>query len=95
MHSSKPARVESFARLIELGGGKVVDAQPPFADPKGATHCLLEKGCGGSADYGALASHGVAVVTPVYLNAYLVSDPPPKVDEYLPEDYKPFWAKRK
>ncbi len=48
-----------------------------------------------SADYRALASHVVAVVTLVYLNAYLVSDQPPKVDEYLPGDYKPFWAKRK
>jgi hypothetical protein len=42
----------------------------------------------------SLAANGVAVVGPVYINEFLVSDPPPKVDEYLLEEFKPFWANR-
>ena len=43
MHSNKKARAESFTRLVELGGGKVVKAEPPYTDAKGATHCMYEK----------------------------------------------------
>ena len=43
VHSNKKARAESFARLVELGGGKVVKAEPPYTDAKGATHCMYEK----------------------------------------------------
>ena len=43
VHSNKQPRVESFSRLVSLGGGKVVKAEPPYSDPKDATHCLYEK----------------------------------------------------
>ena len=43
MHSNKQPRVESFCRLVSLGGGRVVKAEPPYSDAKGATHCLYEK----------------------------------------------------
>ena len=43
VHLSNQLRVESFCRLVNLGGGKVVKAEPPYSDAKGATHCLYEK----------------------------------------------------
>ena len=43
VHSNKQPRVESFSRLVSLGGGKVVKAEPPYSDPKDANHCLYEK----------------------------------------------------
>ena len=43
VHSNKQLRVESFSRLVSLGGGKVVKAEPPYTDPKDANHCLYEK----------------------------------------------------
>ena len=33
----------SLCRLVNLGGGRVVKAEPPYSDAKGATHCLYEK----------------------------------------------------
>lgn len=35
---------QSFCRLVNLGGGMVVKADPPYVDPKDATHCIYEGG---------------------------------------------------
>ena len=32
-----PQRIESFRRLVELGGGEVLDVSPPYSDARGAT----------------------------------------------------------
>ncbi len=95
MHTSE-SRVDAFKRLIELGGGKVVEAQPPYSNPGEATHMLAEPSRlpGIKVDYRALATAGVAVVTPLYLNEYLVTDPPPKVDRFIIEEFRSFWKNR-
>ena len=59
VHSNKVPRVESFCRLVNLGGGKVVKAEPPFSDPKGATHCLYEKVPNVSVDFKVRNEHTV------------------------------------
>ena len=115
MHSNKQPRVESFSRLVSLGGGKVVKAEPPYSDPKDANHCLYEKVSNVFVDFKArkeyevqplrtsinpvslqaLAANGVAVVGPVFINDYLVSDTKPKVEDCLVEDFKTYWHTRR
>ena len=46
-------------------------------------------------DFAGFAAKGVAVVGPTYVNDYLLSDPPPKVEGHLIDEFKPFWSKRK
>ena len=43
----------------------------------------------------ALAANGVAVVGPVFINDYLVSETRPKVEDCLAEEFKPFWKARR
>ena len=100
IHTSEQ-RKASFKKLLELGGGKIIDSslkvKPPYSDPKDATHCIAEpnKLPKQSIDYEALAMKGVAVVNPVYINEFLANDPPPSAENHLIEDFKPFWNKRK
>ena len=99
IHTSEQ-RKASFKKLLELGGGKIIDnlqnVKPPYSDPKDATHCIAEpnKLPKQSIDYVALALKGVAVVNPVYINEFLANDPPPNVDTHLIENFKPHWKKR-
>ena len=37
----------------------------------------------------------VAVLAPLFINEYLVSDPSPKVDSHLVDEFVPYWEKRK
>ena len=100
IHTSEQ-RKASFKKLLELGGGKILDSsqniKPPYSDPKDATHCIAEpnKLPKQSIDYEALAMKGVAVVNPVYINEFLANDPPPSAENHLIEDFKQYWNKRK
>ena len=42
-------------------------------------------------NFEALAKQRVAVVGPLYINEFLTTDPPPKVEEFLVEEYKSAW----
>jgi hypothetical protein len=68
-----------------------------FRDARGATHCIAElsKVPRAAIDFASLAEKNVAVVGPFYINDYLTSDPPPKVEPHLVDEFKPFWEKRK
>lgn len=99
IHTSEQRKM-SFKKLLELGGGKVLDSnkiKAPYSDPKDATHCIAEpnKLPKQSIDYEALAMKGVAVVNPVYINEFLANDPPPSAENHLIEDFKQHWSKRK
>ncbi|XP_023021117.2 mutagen-sensitive 101 isoform X1 [Leptinotarsa decemlineata] len=59
-------------RVIEAGGGVVIDVKPPFDDTVHATHCLLElKSVENVADYIPLARQGIYLVNTVYISDYL------------------------
>ncbi len=45
-------------------------------------------------DYAGMASKGVAVVGPFYVNEFLLLEVPPKIESHIIDEYKPFWAKR-
>eukprot|EP00096_Caligus_rogercresseyi_P004819 TRINITY_DN19347_c0_g1_i1.p1 TRINITY_DN19347_c0_g1~~TRINITY_DN19347_c0_g1_i1.p1 ORF type:complete len:376 (-),score=114.04 TRINITY_DN19347_c0_g1_i1:171-1178(-) len=86
-----PKRREAFQRLIEFGGGSVLSLSPPYSDPRNATHVFAEpsKVPKSRIDYEGLASKGIAVLEPIFINEYLIQDPPPPVENYLIPEFKP------
>ena len=89
-----PSGQNSFSFSILAGKGVVIEnARPPYNDAKGATHFLVEpkKFPNQKMDFEALAKQCVAVVRPVYMNEFLVNDPPPNVDDFIIEEYKKVW----
>ena len=87
-------RKGAFARLILAGKGVVIEnAKSPYFNAKGATHCFaeLKKLPDQKLNFEALAEQGVAVVGPLYINEHLTTDTPPKVEEFLIEEYKSAW----
>ena len=87
-------RKGAFARLILAGKGIVIEnAKPPYNDAKGATHCMAEpkKLPNQKLNFEALAKQRIAVVGLLYINEFLTTDPPPKVEEFLLEVYKSAW----
>ncbi|KAG5880916.1 hypothetical protein JTB14_036421 [Gonioctena quinquepunctata] len=63
---------EPIVRVIEAGGGVVIDVKPPFDDTVHATHCLLEqRSVEHVADYIPLARQGVYLVNTIYISDYL------------------------
>ncbi|KRT81163.1 hypothetical protein AMK59_5272, partial [Oryctes borbonicus] len=65
-------RRDSIKRVIEAGGGMVVDAKPPFTEEIYATHCLLDpKFVSNMADYVPLAEQGIYIFNTLYINDFL------------------------
>ncbi|XP_035896167.1 DNA topoisomerase 2-binding protein 1 [Anopheles stephensi] len=68
---------DQFVRLIQSGGGFVLDLDPPFISSEramSATHCFVDRKVKlTSEDHRALAEAGIAVLSIMYLNAYLTS----------------------
>ena len=46
-------------------------------------------------DYSGLAAKGVPVLKPLYLNDFLVSAEPPALEEFMLEEFKQHWDKKK
>ena len=88
-------------RLIRAGGGDVlnlkVEGRLSYSGNHEATHLLTEPRYvdGNQVDFVSLANIGVPVLMPIYLNAFLTSDKPPALDEFLLPDYKPHWESKK
>ncbi|ETN58499.1 DNA topoisomerase 2-binding protein 1 [Anopheles darlingi] len=72
-----PARKATLVRLLQSGGGYVLDCEPPFINSEQAmtaTHCFVDrKATLSSEDQQALGEAGVSVLSIMYLNAYLTS----------------------
>ncbi|KAK9745844.1 BRCA1 C Terminus (BRCT) domain [Popillia japonica] len=63
---------ESIIKVIEAGGGMVVEANPPFTQEIYATHCLLDpKFVSNLADYIPLAEQGIYIFNTFYINDFL------------------------
>lgn len=87
IHTSQE-KAASFARLIKAGGGQVLDIRPPYKNPQGATHCFAELNkLNEPIDMEALVKSKVPCLPPVYLNNYLVNDPPPDTDSSVLPEY--------
>lgn len=76
---------EQFIRLIQSGGGYVIDMDPPFnVEDLNATHCFVDakKTKIAASDHRVLAQAGIAVMSIMYLNAYLTSETLPDPAKY-------------
>ncbi|XP_055635302.1 DNA topoisomerase 2-binding protein 1-A [Toxorhynchites rutilus septentrionalis] len=78
---------EQFIRLLKSGGGFVIDVEPPFVNSEQAmtaTHCFVDvkKTKINPRDHKTLAEAGIAVMSIMYLNAYLTSETLPKPANY-------------
>merc|ERR1719495_1281094 len=86
-----------FSRLVKAGGGEVLSAKTPYSNTPGATHLLTEKRYigEGQVDFAGLASRGVPVMKPIYLNDFLTTDPPPSVEQFLLDEFRSHWESKK
>ncbi|XP_053692847.1 DNA topoisomerase 2-binding protein 1-A [Sabethes cyaneus] len=77
---------EQLVRLVKSGGGYVITVGPPYvhsAEAMTATHCFVDKNSQlSSRDHKALAEAGIAVMSIMYLNAYLTSEKLPDPVKY-------------
>ncbi|XP_018580230.1 DNA topoisomerase 2-binding protein 1 [Anoplophora glabripennis] len=63
---------DSIIRVIEAGGGLVIDVSPPFEETVHATHCFLEqRSVRDYTDYIPLAQQGIYLLNTVYISDYL------------------------
>jgi len=87
-----------FSRLIESGGGTVLDVKAPYSGPSTATHCFTEPKfltTPGQVDLAGMAGRGIPVMQPIFLNDFLTKEEPVKVEDYLLEDFKAVWESKK
>ncbi|XP_058451555.1 DNA topoisomerase 2-binding protein 1-A [Malaya genurostris] len=80
---------EQFIRLLQSGGGFVINVDPPFVNSEeamSATHCFVDKKVKiNPRDHKALAEAGIIVMSIMYLNAYLTSETLPDPAKYRME----------
>ncbi|XP_053987839.1 DNA topoisomerase 2-binding protein 1-A isoform X1 [Hylaeus volcanicus] len=73
-------KYDQFKRLIEAGGGKVVQARPPYdTSPTGKkiTHCFVNvRQVSQPIDWAMLANKGILCFLPQYLSDYLTAQTP-------------------
>ncbi|XP_050100587.1 DNA topoisomerase 2-binding protein 1-A [Anopheles aquasalis] len=81
-----PAGKATLVRLLQSGGGHVLDCEPPFIDSEEAmtaTHCFVDrKATLSNEDQQVLGEAGVSVLSIMYLNAYLTSTKLPAENEF-------------
>ncbi|XP_035774152.1 DNA topoisomerase 2-binding protein 1-A-like [Anopheles albimanus] len=81
-----PTRKATLVRLLQSGGGHVLDCDPPFIDSEEAmtaTHCFVDrKATLSNEDQQVLGEAGVSVLSIMYLNAYLTSPKLPAENEF-------------
>ncbi|KDR12289.1 DNA topoisomerase 2-binding protein 1-B isoform X2 [Zootermopsis nevadensis] len=78
-------REEPFKRLVLAGGGRLVD----FSNLDEATHCFVELSKASlPVDLSVLVKKRIPCVPPLYLNDYLVKNPPPQAHNCVVPEYK-------
>ncbi|XP_018314728.1 DNA topoisomerase 2-binding protein 1-A isoform X2 [Mycetomoellerius zeteki] len=89
-------KYDQFKRLIEAGGGLVMQAKPPYdASPSGRriTHCFVNvKQVNQPVDWAMLASKGILCFLPQYLSDYLTAVTPLNPRECVLPEFKKYLA---
>ena len=82
--------------MVKAGGGEVMEVSPPYTNITGMTHVLSDPKYASDKQIGyqAMANKGVPVLKPVYLSEFLTAADT-ALDQFLIEDFKPFWESRK
>ncbi|XP_071855891.1 mutagen-sensitive 101 [Bombus fervidus] len=87
-------KYDQFKRLIEAGGGKVVQARPPYdTSPTGKkiTHCFVNpKQASQPIDWAMLASKGILCFMPQYLSDHLTAQTPLNPRECVIDEFKKY-----
>ncbi|XP_076755410.1 mutagen-sensitive 101 isoform X1 [Xylocopa sonorina] len=87
-------KYDQFKRLIEAGGGKVVQARPPYdTSPTGKkiTHCFVNiRQVSQPIDWAMLASKGILCFMPQYLSDYLTAQTPLNPRECVIPEFKKY-----
>ena len=73
-----------------------MEVSPPYSNISGMTHILSDAKYASDKQIGyqAMANKGVPVLKPVYLSEFLTATHT-VLDQFLIEDFKPFWESRK
>ncbi|OAD60789.1 DNA topoisomerase 2-binding protein 1-A [Eufriesea mexicana] len=87
-------KYDQFKRLIEAGGGKVVQARPPYdTSPTGKriSHCFVNiRQVSQPIDWAMLASKGILCFMPQYLSDYLTAKTPLNPRECVIPEFKKY-----
>ncbi|KAL0125656.1 hypothetical protein PUN28_004619 [Cardiocondyla obscurior] len=87
-------KYDQFKRLIEAGGGSVMQARPPYdASPSGRkiTHCFVNvKQVNQPVDWAMLASKGILCFLPQYLSDYLTAETPLNPRDCVLQEFKKY-----
>ncbi|XP_076160180.1 mutagen-sensitive 101 isoform X1 [Ptiloglossa arizonensis] len=89
-------KYDQYQRLIEAGGGTVVQARPPYdTNPTGEkiTHCFVNvRHVSQPIDWAMLANKGILCFVPQYLSDYLTSQTPLNPRECVIPEFKKYLA---
>lgn len=85
---------EQFKRLIQAGGGSVVEAKPPYSSQKDkkATHCFVSNKSNQPTDWAMLASKGILCFQPQFLNLQLTTNEPINPRDHVLQEFKKYLA---
>ena len=83
--------------MVKAGGGEVMEVSPPYTNITGMTHVLSDPKYASDKQIGyqAMANKGVPVLKPIYLSEFLTSNSAPNLEQFMIEEFKPFWESRK
>ncbi|XP_076627119.1 mutagen-sensitive 101 isoform X1 [Colletes latitarsis] len=89
-------KYDQFERLINAGGGKVVQARPPYdtsPSEKKITHCFVNiRQVNQPIDWAMLANKGILCFVPQYLSNYLTETTPSNPRECVIPEFKKYLA---
>lgn len=87
-------KYEQFERLINAGGGLVVQAKPPYTSSKGkkVTHCFVSNKGNQPIDWAMLASKGILCFQPHFLNLQLTTIEPINPRDHVLPEFKKYLA---
>lgn len=81
-----------LTRLIEAGGGVVVNITPPFNHNIDATHCLIDgKSISDMSDFIPLAKQGIPCLNMVFLSSYLYALGEVNIKKFIPMELQDYY----
>ncbi|XP_060078060.1 DNA topoisomerase 2-binding protein 1-like isoform X2 [Ylistrum balloti] len=85
---SDPNKEASFRRLLAAGGATVLNNKPPFSRTVAATHAFIElaKYQMSQEDLEVLLSANVMCLRPDFIAAHLTDSPPPRPEDFCPQE---------
>ncbi|KAL0280534.1 UNVERIFIED_CONTAM: hypothetical protein PYX00_001796 [Menopon gallinae] len=89
----RPSTYHNFRRLVEAGGGQVVNAKPPYSADLEADVCVVDTRYNEEVDFETLARKKIPCVTILYLNDRILKKED-AIDKNIAQPYLKFWNKK-